>query len=164
MHEELYDIYPVWHVPFWQRSEFYWTVYLLVGLIICIIAVLVIRWCFPHKKSLRSWEIALSQLNELEKEQPTISVERLYTRLTQIIKEYISHYYTIPCTYQTDNEFIFYIKNKQLDPLLAKDLETLFEGAILSKFAHTHSIDEHIKKDIEVCKQFIKKTIARPKT
>jgi hypothetical protein len=157
---QLYDIYPTWHVPFWQTTWFFWLMMLIGSIILAALITGFIMWKRKYKKPKTAWEQALSALNLLGQRamHPRESKE-FYTQLTSILKRYLQERYEIPVMGKTDQELIASLES--LDVL--KDapvlLQEVIEGSTIIKFANVQSGQERMHQDLDRCRVFITTTI-----
>jgi len=166
MEQKLHDIYDVWHVPFWQRPWFYWSVYACIFVMLLLVICIVIFMYRSRKKkiAITAWDAALQSLTVLQ-EQPVVTIEQggnLYAALTQLLKKYLHQRYGFDIESKTDDEVIVYLEQSNFDPLLFADIREIFEGSVYIKFAHVHVMQEHIEKDLKRSDAFIKATIPVP--
>jgi len=163
MEQKLHDIYDVWHVPFWQRPWFYWSVYLFLIIALIILIVIVINHYRSRKKmvAITAWDAALQSLDLLQQQKVT-TIEQggnLYATLTQLLKKYLHQRYGFDIESKTDDEVIVYLEKNGFDPLLLDDIREIFEGSVYIKFAHVQVMQEHIEKDLTRSIAFIKATL-----
>lgn len=158
----LYDIYQQWHVPFWHTTIFY----IVSGILFLIIGGW-IGWHFLKKyrlkmKPAKSWEIALTQIDHLKKNNYT-NVEHgkeFYCALTGILKRYMHERYGFDSREKTDQEFLRYLEEQKFSQLFLQDLTAIFEGSTIIKFANASVVQQQIDQDVAAAISFIKKTIA----
>lgn len=147
--QELIDIYGVWHVPFWQTSAF--KAALLIP--VCCGLFFLLRVIMRRKRTvmcLTPWEQALQDLYALQKQgmdRPEHAQE-LYLRLTVILKNYVYQRYNVPVQGKTDSEFVRFLYQKQFCPELIQQVQEIFSGMELIKFAREEVFAEQIKQDI----------------
>lgn len=166
MEQKLHDIYDVWHVPFWQRPWFYWSVYSCICmLLLLVIGIIIFTYRSRKKKiAITPWDEALQSLTVLQ-QQPVVTIEQggnLYAALTQLLKKYLHQRYGFDIESKTDEEVIVYLEQNNFDPLLLVDIREIFEGSVYIKFAHVQVMQEHIEKDLKCSRAFIKATIPVP--
>lgn len=166
MEQKLHDIYDVWHVPFWQRSWFYWSVWACIFvLVIFVIGIVICNYRSRKKKiAVAPWDAALQSLGVLQ-QKPITTTEQgsnLYAALTQLLKKYLHQRYGFDIESKTDDEVIVYLEHHNFDPLLLADIREIFEGSVYIKFAHVHVMQEHIEKDLKRSSAFIQATIPVP--
>src|SRR5437899_2466422 len=116
MENELYDIYTMWHVPFWQTDQFFWGVVLLaMGLSGIAVWLLVKKWR-SRKIKQTPWQLALQQLNALKKNN-RISMQQgkeFYHELTRIMKVYVHERYQVDVLSTTDQEFLVDVEKQSV--------------------------------------------------
>jgi len=163
MEEKLHDIYDVWHVPFWQRSWFFWSVSACMIIMLIIIIGIVIKQYRFRKKNMvvTPWDAALQSLILLQQEK-VMTIEQggnLYAAITQILKKYLHQRYGFDIASKTDDEVIVYLEQNKFDSLLLCDIREIFEGSVYIKFAYVKVMQERIEKDLERSIAFIKATL-----
>jgi hypothetical protein len=156
---ELYDIYDVWHTPWYKTMYFYG----FVGIVCVTVLYLVYRWYANRKvpiHTLSPQEHALKILEKLKKgsyENHQIA----YSILTHTLKAYLESYYKISLVGQTDVEFLETIATfHHSSPSLMNDLKTIFEGVAFIKFAGQAAQKEQFRKACELAENIINSSIA----
>ena len=162
---ELYDIYGMRHVPFWQTHSFIMSMWCLAALIIVALLYRMIRYFKTRKKLLKPWEWANRELDTLWKSRGFTREDgrRFYSQLTEIIKMYVEKRYDYQVISATDTEFLAYMKDRNVAPALLEMLQHIFEGVQEIKFANIDTIPENIERDFALAKAFVSKTIANNK-
>ena len=159
----LYDIYDVYHVPFWQTVWFYYSVlavcvFLFLSLVSFTAFIFIRR---RRKKSISSWEKALHELAILEQQkimQP-VTCDQFYECVTRITRVYLSERFNIDVLSNTDDEMCAYIQKS--DDSSLKSLDTVFNAGIMAKFARSSFTLQQIEKDYTKVKQFVIQTIPK---
>ncbi len=162
MHEqELYDIYGLWHVPFWQTLLFKIIVGALFFLTLILLVLAFIRRRHARKKELTPWEQALQDLRELREHNIATPehAQEFYLRLTAILKTYLYMRYQHPVHAKTDHELMHFLYQEKFSPVLLQELQDIFSGMELIKFARGQGASEQIECDMRRSIAFIKKTI-----
>lgn len=157
----LYDIYPQWHVPFWHTTPFYIGVGSLLLALAAFAGWRAYRKYKLKKDSLASWDIALAQIDYLQKNNYA-KVERgkeFYCALTNVLKKYMHERYGFDPREKTDQEFLRYVEEQEFTALFMQDLAALFEGSTIIKFANARAAQQQIDQDVATAISFIKKTI-----
>lgn len=159
---EIYDIYGVWHVPFWQAKPFIIGMWCLATALLLGLIYLLIRFLKSRKKPLKPWEWADQELNALwERRGFTREDGKIfYSQLTEIIKMYVEKKYGYQVLSATDIEFLAYMRDRHIDPVLMQNLEQIFEGVQEIKFANIDAIPENIERDFALAKAFVANTIS----
>ena len=158
----LYEIYQQWHVPFWHTTAFYILSGAMVLAVLGLVGWHMLKKYRLKKKPALSWEIALTQIDHLKKNNYT-SVEHgkeFYCALTGILKRYMHERYGFEAREKTDQEFLRYLEEQKFSTLFMHDLTALFEGSTIIKFANASAAQQQIDKDVAAAISFIKKTIA----
>lgn len=158
----LYDIYSLYHIPFWQTKEFYIAISILTLLIISIITWLFVRW-YRKKIALPKtlWEQALDQLQILQqkKYQSKEDGKICYFKMTSILKTYVATRFAYPLHGKTDEEMIVYLAQSTEQKALAEELKEIIDGCLYIKFANAQAMQENIMKHLEQSCAIVKKTI-----
>lgn len=166
----LYDIYGQWHVPFWQTRLFYGGVALLCLIVLCIIARRVLTHFKKNKPVLSPWDEALQSLESLKQDNIATVAQgkHFYGILTSVLKKYIHKRYGFEeydtgsvsdeSLAKTDYEFIQYLQKKSFPQDLTEQLQRIFMGSMVIKFANVEAIQEQIEKDLALAISFINQT------
>ncbi len=146
----LYDIYDVWHVPFWQTTAFFYSMVAL-GVVGVLLSIWFITKKMRSKQKIQTpWEKALQQLHVLQNS--NISVDNgkeFYFALTAIVKKYLEGRYGYKLTHKTDAECVKYLENNQLLPDHLDDLRRIFSGVEIIKFANAQAAHEQMLNDLK---------------
>jgi hypothetical protein len=158
---DLYPSYGMWHRPWWQTTTFY--VIVVLGafcLLILLMWVLFKRYKASRQRSVPAWQIAIRELEELERElsQGTILGKTFYFRLTWIFKRFLHDRYGFDVYGKTDEELFVYLEHAGLNTDLGHDLRVIFEGSRDVKFAHQNAVLDRLKRDLTMSFDFIRKT------
>jgi len=161
--KELYPIYGVWGKPFWQTKAFYF----VMGLLLCLLVVCIV-WFLMKKYVLKkpqkaSWEIALSELEQLKALflEHKIAGKPFYLTLTSIMKEYLHKRYNYDVLGTTDQELRIFLKKKRFDKGLLDGITQMLEGVQFVKFANAKAIREKMEQDLIRAHDIILKTIPK---
>jgi hypothetical protein len=159
---EIYDIYGVWHVPFWQTQPFIIGMWCLAILITLALMYLLIRFFKSRKKQLKPWQWANKELDALWARRGFTREDgrKFYSQLTEIIKMYVEKRYGYQVLSATDIEFLAYMKDRHIPPALMENLEHIFDGVQEIKFANLETIPENIERDFALAKAFVANTIS----
>lgn len=169
------DIKPVYEPPFDWR--FFWTVLIIIVLSLLLICggVWVYFKYFRNKFRKGTAEdekpvdprpahvIAMEQLENLRQEKlwQGGEVKRYYSRLTEIVKVYVSRRYDINATEQTTDELLSELKmNTSIEASKesVEDLRELLQLADLVKFAKWKPLPEENDRAFEEGKEFVQMT------
>lgn len=160
--QHLYQIYGMWHVPWWQTD---WWLYgcILVALLglIALVVWYITKKIVGKKRILSPWERALQELQEVQK-QGFVSVvysKEFYTALTHILKTYLHARYGFDIATKTDDEAIALLEKSSFPQELLQPIRTIFHGSSAIKFAHACAIKTQIEQDFAVSRDIIYKTI-----
>lgn len=156
---ELYDIYGLWHVPFWQTTWFSVVIGILSALVIMVLVYGMVTRYLSRRPATKPWVVALQELENLSKNIQPADSERFYTALTTLLKHYLYRRFGYSVLSKTDAQVTVYLKSVDLDPAFADTLETIFQGSIVCKFAHQQAIKEAMHRDLAAAIAFINATI-----
>jgi hypothetical protein len=166
LQEQLYDIYGMYHVPFWQTNVFYWSVIFLLALFI-----LGTGWYFfarwrKRKQIKMAWDRALDQLQALKSSSKfqTAYAREFYQALTTIIKEYMQHRFEQPLTSMTDDECLQVLEHLELPHDIRHGMRDIFDGVVFIKFAHAQGTLDRMKRDIAVATILVRRTMPQQNT
>ena len=162
----LYDIYPVWHVPFWQTGWFYWTVISLTVLFCIVLGWGTYRWYrLRNEQPITPWEKALRIIAKLQNKTYAMRQEgkQCYFVLTTTLKQYLEERFAYAIAHKTDEEAARYLEQQRLDPNLTKNIQEILRGCLLIKFANEQALNEQIQAHLALAKETILSTIP-PKT
>ncbi len=158
----LYDIYSVWHLPFWQTRAFFLSVGILSALTICLCVWLIYRFVVrKQQKGRPAWQVALEALKQLQAKSYENKEEGKYTyfELSHVLKKYLAARYSIPIESQTDQELLASLEESQLPPVVKETLIGLGHGVELIKFANQEAVQEQIQRDINQAMQMVMETM-----
>jgi len=153
---ELYDIYDMWHIPFWQTTLFA-SIFIGLGLLLLLGLALYLFLRFRAKKQKESsWEQALRKLNGLQPAVCTTKEEGkiFYFELTAILKNYFYERYGFHIKGKTDQEFLKFSFPDELQPLLHE----IFSGCLQIKYADESALQKQLIRDHNHAIQIIQQT------
>lgn len=158
----LYDIYTIWHIPFWQTRTFY----IAVGTALCFLIILFlwlfIRWYLKKRMVPKtSWQRALEQLHSLQKKAYCTQDEgkHCYFAMTTILKTYFIDRFGYPLHGKTDEEMVDYFLQITDQQPLAQELKEVITGCLYIKFANEKAIQDIITQHLAQCCTIITHTI-----
>lgn len=161
--EGLYDIYDVWHVPFWQTRTWYLFICFLVIFLI-FVCLVCLRWLIGKKRRTNDyWTDTLNALHELE-----ITVNDgsdcalFYVDLTRIMKNYLWMRFQFNAFGKTEHEIESLVQQLMLPGLLMHDFCVLLGRSTLAKFSQSQITVDQKKHDLNVCFELL--TATRPVT
>lgn len=147
---ELYDIYSMWHVPFWQTKLF---LFVLVGLCAAVM-ILALYLLYKKYKKNKSIPVAQQLLAQLQKMRSSVitstqDAQKAYSIMTDALKIYFQHYYEKPFKSYTD---------VQMEQALASDFPTeykealkkLLEDGVHVKFAREQALQQQVNAHVEL--------------
>lgn len=160
--DEFYDIFGMWHVPWWQRQWVKNIGWACVTILVVSCIVYIIKKMLNLKKSIPAWQVAMKDLATLGR--PDMLNEHtskiFYTQLTIIVKQYIHRRYGFDIYGKTDREILAFLNEQVLFPRdLMPVLYDIFEHASLIKFAHATGIVEQMERDLALSMRLIKETM-----
>src|SRR5262245_58915521 len=127
-----YDIYGICHVPIWQRAWFYWTNVLILCLAVCLVIGYLVMLYRRRLKRIQMpyWQKMINELQELQQQKLSTREQssRLYTYLTQVLKEYLHQRYHYDLIGKTDAETLIILEKSRFDRTKLEHLKTIFEG------------------------------------
>ncbi len=161
----LYENYGIWHIPFWQTTTFYIIIGIVVSLLFIFLLWFIIRkYCIGKgKQNIPTWAVALRKLEELKKQNiaTVASGKMFYIATTAILKQYLEQRYGFDLQGKTDTEVINYLKRENASSELVQDIESIFAGSEMIKFANMQAAQEQINNDFECSIAIIKRTIPK---
>ena len=161
----LYENYGIWHIPFWQTTTFYIIVGIAISLLFMLLLWFIIRkYCIGKgKQNIPTWVVTLRKLEELKKQNiaTVASGKMFYLATTAILKQYLEQRYGFDLQGKTDTEVINYLKRENAPSELVQDIESIFAGSEMIKFANMQAAQEQINNDFERSIALIKRTIPK---
>ena len=156
----IYDLYDLWYEHFWVQSWFKMFFLFVVFLVVLSFIYLIYKRFGRRVVVVDPWAEALKKLEAVDVNQFKDHVlhKEFYSVLTDVLKNYFSKRYQMELSSKTDQEAIeaLYVK---LPELLQSDLVTIFQGALVIKFANADVVLEQMKKDLSRSKSLVKSTI-----
>src|SRR5579885_440075 len=147
MQQELYGIYPMWHVPFWQTTTFYVLMALIISALLVTVIIVLIRRAKARKNKLMIWDKALQELQEMRTQYDVTQAKEYYAVLSLILKKYLHGRYGYDVYSKTDQELLEYLATTPFPPALIAQLQSIVEGSVLVKFANAQAIQEQMQRD-----------------
>lgn len=160
---QLFDNYGFWHVPFWQKPWFAVLTALFICAILATLIYLFLRWRRSKKVKLSPAEQALHDLQALKKKGLcSVATSNLfYTRLTGILKNYLSCLFMQDMRSNTDQQMVERIASMPLFDAQKEGLSRIFSAGELIKFARQDALEEQLNRDWQFCVDFVKNATAR---
>lgn len=152
---QLYDIYGLWHVPFWQRTWFKITVFLAICALLSVIVYFLIKKYKQRTVQLPAWQIALNALDALKIWQTMQHRVRYYADLTTLLKNYISSRFGVDVRSFTDQQMCAYIDDHIAYEQHKESLKQIFSEGQLIKFAHHDAFEQQMIDDWQHAHAFI---------
>ena len=156
--QELYDIFPQWHIPFWKQQWFILASYGALCILLILIGFLVYRWYIRSKQQpIPYWQAALQSIAKLQNKSYTKKEDgkRLYFTLTALLKSFMEKRFSVKMKNCTDEQVAQLIKTLAIDETSKKQLEAIFTGTVYIKFANEQALDAQIKKHLQLAAHFI---------
>lgn len=155
----LYDIYGMWHIPFWQKPVFFWSTVLFGVLFLLVISFYIMRKFLLKKRPLKPGAIALVALEGLKKRniQNAKEGQALYFDLTTILKAYIHDSLGYDVIGLTDAELIEFLDKNYFPAQSFIDLKSISNGCLYIKFAQELVIKDQIEQDLQKSMNIIHK-------
>lgn len=160
----LYDIYPTWHVPFWQTNWFFWTIISAISITCLLLAYFLYCWYRAKQaKPLTPWEKALLAIAELQKHTYTNKEDgkQCYFVLTSALKKYLAERFAFPVDSKTDEEATKYLEDQSLPQDIKRGLQDILQGCLLIKFANEQAMEEQIAMHLAMANEMVKQTIPK---
>ncbi|MCA9770430.1 DUF4381 family protein [Candidatus Dependentiae bacterium] len=161
-----YDIYDVWHMPWWQTRAWYVCCIIIAVLVLLVGIFFLIKYIRRKKVEQPIWQQALCELEALRSGN-YVTVARgkeFYFIITEILKKYMAVRYQLNTIGKTDSQFIEYLQKAKFSPELITEIETIFMGGLTIKFANAKAAQERIDQDFAGSVALIKKTIRQEKS
>lgn len=159
---ELYDIYSLWHIPFWQQTWFKIIMWALVGLVVLFLG----RWVynrFLKKKPvpISPWEKALGELKLLQQDRYETKEQgkHFYFKITDILKQYIGARFNLDTYSKTDEELVSYLQDQEILTFIKEGIKDIAQGCIYIKFANQEAMQEQINRHLNLGIQLVTETI-----
>jgi hypothetical protein len=159
MQQELYGIYPMWHVPFWQTTTFYVLMALSIGGALLIALIVWIKHVRARKQQLMIWDKSLQELHDLRNQYGIAQAKEFYAVLSLILKKYLHGRFGYDVYSKTDQELLQYLATTSFPRELIEQLHSIIEGSVLVKFANAQAIQEQMQHDFNTSISIITKTI-----
>lgn len=160
---ELYDIYDVWHIPWWQTTFFWWMIYAISAVILVIMLVIFLQLLFTKRKPEEPWRVACRQLAFAHKkaQEKVMGEELFYAEITRVLKWYLTIRFEDDSEARTDIELLSYAQQNPAFPkLLVLDFSQLLERASQARFAKMPLPIDQLHEDYTCAVQVIEQTIA----
>jgi len=162
---QLYDIFPEWHMPFWQTSWFFWATICSATLLLIALLFLGYQWYKARNKSeIPYWQQTLLLIENLQQKKyaSTQQSKQCYFVLTAALKSYLNERFAYPIAGATDEQAAQYMEKTDLESELKKNIQAVFRGCVLIKFANQQALDEQVQEHLQLAKSVITATIPKP--
>lgn len=134
-----------------------------VWLVLALVAVAVAWWLRKRQPSVVSpfvalpptpYEVAIRELRRLREENPP--VEEFYTRLSDIVRQYLEGQMGLRAPERTTEEFLFEVsRDRSLSPEHRESLGAFLQEADLVKFARFQPGTEDMKRALDAAEKFV---------
>lgn len=162
MKNGLYDIYELWHVPFWQTNWFFW----VLGGVFCLLTLGIIWYSTKRFKrpqvEISAWERARNTIEAFNQLSAQDS-EPFYVLLSSTLKTYLYERFSFELLGKTDQEVIEFLEKSFLDSTVCADIEKILKGGLYAKFANAQVIQEQMKQDKQRALEIITATMPQEK-
>lgn len=160
---QLHDIYSTIHVPFWQTSTFYKVLCIVGVIIVAMLGWYAVRRWRSQRKAQHVWDNALAQLHQLQIRGLVCPehAQLFYVALTRLIKEYMGQRFGGSWVGKTDEEFRLYITTISIPDDIKKQLDDIFDGIVVIKFAQAEAAQVRMNRDFAAGKAFVQATIPK---
>ena len=157
--EQLIDIYDMWYQPFWSSLWFYYSVIIVVSLVLLHFMWFLYKKYIYKKTVVDCSVIALQELESLKRIHIVTPADskNCYFKVSLIIKQYLSVRYGISCVQLTDIEIVTKLHGIMSDEQ-SQALNHIFHAMKFTKFAHEFARHEKLEKDIQAIMEFIEST------
>lgn len=160
---ELYDIYDMWHVPWWQTTVFWWLIYAVSAIILITMLIIIFRLLYKKRKPEEPWEAACRQLAlAYKKARENVDVELFYAEITCVLKWYLTIRFEDDSVARTDIELL---SNAQQNPafpkLLVPAFSQLLDHASHARFAKQSLPLDQLYEDYACARHVIEQTIVK---
>lgn len=155
-HEQLYDIYLQWHVPFWQTSWFIYTM-IVLGIGTCVILGWRVMTYIRSRKQAKDpyWVAARKAIDQLQKSEHAScdAADRFYAVLIMIVKRYLSEHYRCNFSSKTDPECINLLQEVARDEHVCEIVTHVLNGSLTVRFAKEQVVAQMMEDDMSrVCR------------
>ena len=159
----LYDIYGIYHLPFWQTRLFYLLVASVIFLFVFFGVWRGIKMRRAKKLVKRSWQVAMDELRKLERQQilDRQMAQEFYLSLTAIMKRYLQDRYGYQVVGKTDDELLMMLPSIHFPKNLIPGLEVLFRGSVEIKFAQGLALSAQAQQDLFHAMHVVQETMLR---
>jgi hypothetical protein len=158
--QEFYDIYDMWHVPFWQTRLFGGIVIFLLIIVAVTFLLILFKSYIRRKRPSFPWDRALNKLNSLFMQEQFSKEEskQFYFKLTKILKDYLHERYNVVLRGKTDQELLLFLNESDFPADLLPPVRALFEGCLEIKYADDQVLKECLIRDLESAIFIVKQT------
>lgn len=145
--DQLHDIYDLWHIPFWQTRAFKLSLIIIIFLMLLLIGSIVFKRIYRRYRTLKPWDQAILDLEQLQKKIALLDAKEFYTRLTTILKTYLRDRYGFDVMGKTDDELIHYLSTTDFPVTLLERLQALLARSAAHKFAANPAVSNNLMLD-----------------
>lgn len=162
--DQLYDIYDVWHQPWWQHSVVKVSILVMLLMVLVALVAYVIKKLSRRKKPVPAWQKALHEFHRLESSGMLneAAAKMFYTELTFILKHYIHKRYGFDIEGKTDREILVFLDEQIIFPRdLIIVLQDILDHASSIKFANCAGLIEQMKHDLALSVRLVKESMPK---
>lgn len=157
---ELYDIYGMWHVPWWQSRTFYAVLIIIALALLGLLIWFALKRYAEYKSRLTPWERAQRDLAQIsERYAGAQHSKEFYYALTAILKRYMHERYGFAVYDKTDSELVAYLATVDFPVELLEPLRSMLQSGITIKFAQGLAEQHQMNEDRAMACTIIEKTI-----
>ena len=157
---QLYDIYGMCHIPFWQRAGFQIFVVGSILFFIVLIGFLLFRR-YRKRKKVSAWTAALHALDDMGRSDlmnPS-QAKQFYLNLTALLKRYFSQRYKTDVRGKTDDEMVTFLHKTSMPQSVLMLVQEVAQGGVIIKFANGKTVCNQMEQDLHRSVTIITKTI-----
>jgi hypothetical protein len=157
-----YDIYGYVHTPFWKTKIFITSMLVISTILIALLSYVLYKQYKKRqaekKPELQPWQKAIEMLKKLtpEKYETKEKFKKFYFQISHIFKSFLQEQFGWDVLEKTDDELINFLREKNFDENLVKNLKSILEGSLLIKFANEQALKEQARKDLDLLISIIK--------
>lgn len=157
--DQLYDIYGMIHVPWWQT---YWAYSIMIfSIIICSVwaAWYIIKKIRSRARKMTAWEQALAGVQLLQQSGSMHTDDIYYLQITGILKNYVHQRFGLDVHGKTDDEILVCLETVAASPEIIEMTRVLLQESVMIKFAQMPAQLKQKECSLDALVVIIKKTI-----
>lgn len=160
--DEFYDIYGLWHIPWWQLPIVKIVGVGAAGILLLVLLLYILKKLTSRKKRLSVWDVAKRDLEILGTPDMLnkLTAKIFYSQLTTVVKQYMCNRYGFDIVGKTDREILKFLDEQIVFPRdLMPIVDDIFGHASQIKFANSAGIVEQMQSDLALSMRLIKETV-----